>query len=47
MAVGSLASLYQKRMVVMEELLRSIVYGLVEDRDAVKIDIDEIGRAHV
>lgn len=25
----------------MEELLRSIVYGLVEDRDAVKIDIDE------
>lgn len=28
-------------MVVMEELLRSIVYGLVEDRDAVKIDIDE------
>ena len=34
---------YQKRMVVvvMEELLRSIVYGLVDDRDAVKIDIDE------
>lgn len=25
----------------MEELLRSIVYGLVDDRDAVKIDIDE------
>lgn len=25
----------------MEELLRSIVYGLVEDRGAVKIDIDE------
>lgn len=25
----------------MEELLRSIVYGLVEDKDAVKIDIDE------
>ncbi len=29
------------RMNFMEELLRSIVYGLVEDRDAVKIDIDE------
>ncbi|MCM1023320.1 MAG: KH domain-containing protein [Prevotella sp.] len=27
----------------MEELLRSIVYGLVDDRDSVKIDIDEPG----
>ncbi len=30
-----------ERIIDMEELLRSIVYGLVEDRDAVKIDIDE------
>lgn len=29
------------RMNFMEELLRSIVYGLVDDKDAVKIDIDE------
>lgn len=28
-------------VIFMEELLRSIVYGLVDDKDAVKIDIDE------
>ena len=31
----------------MQELLLAVARGLVEDKDAVKVTVDEIGRAHV